>query len=162
MTEADWLAAKDLWEMVIYISEEASYRKLKLITSALHRQIAPGLPPPCFPEEPEDVWSVTKLPGRRIVYRWMPGSQTLLRMIFGPATEVEGAEQRLDEFIPSLAHCVFGNPFRPLKVDPACVTPTVPANWRRLHTTKQSASWTRAGSPCWRTRLRKRVGLPSW
>jgi hypothetical protein len=124
MSEADWLAAKDLWGMVIYISEEASYRKLKLLTSALHQQIAPELPPPCFPEEPEDVWSVTKLPGRRIVYRWMPGSQTLLRMIFDTA-EVEGSGERLDVFIPPLARCLFGNPFRPVAVDPGWVTPRV-------------------------------------
>ncbi len=72
------------------------------------------------------MWRVTKLPGRPIIYRWMPGSQTLLRMIFDTA-EVKGSDERLDEFIPPLARCVFGNPFRPVTVDPGWVTPRVRA-----------------------------------
>jgi hypothetical protein len=125
MTEADWLAAKDLWGMVIYISDEASYRKQKLMTCALHRRVAPGLPAPSYPEQPEPMWIITREPGKPTIYHSKPGGRTLLRWIFGTATEVEGAEERLEQFIPPLARCVFRNPFRPLKVDPACLTPAV-------------------------------------
>ena len=127
MTEAEWFAAKDLWEMVFYISEQASYRKLKLYTSALHQEVAPGCPAPCYPEQPEPLWFIRRVPGKPPIYDPKPGGNILLKMIFHTWADIEGADERLEKFIPPLAHCVFGNPFRPVMLDSWCVTPTVRA-----------------------------------
>ena len=34
MTEADWLAAQDIWGMVFFLSDHASCRKMELMTCA--------------------------------------------------------------------------------------------------------------------------------
>jgi hypothetical protein len=83
--------------------------------------MTPILPSPCYLVGPDGV--VVEQAPRRPSHEVMP--RTLLRLIFDGPYDTPEASERLAALIPPLARCVFGNPFRPVPVDPACVTPTV-------------------------------------
>jgi hypothetical protein len=130
MTEADWLACDDPREMLDQLPATASERKCRLLTCALLRRANP------IPNHP--VWASVAL-GER----WADGAVTEDEVRAFQSAEATANWGALAQpahallhlcanalgdgrrFVPDLLRELFGNPFRPVVLDPDLRTKTV-------------------------------------
>jgi hypothetical protein len=127
MTEADWLACTDPDPMLKFIGGKASDRKLRLFTTACIRirqgGVAFGEDDPVVvmeayadgmgtAEEVDGAWQAPWSDALAEAARVSRGCQR--RRAWPGGTEVKMSAAQA-----SLMRCIFGNPFRPLSLDPA-------------------------------------------
>jgi hypothetical protein len=124
MDEHEWLTNDDPAALLAYLAGKVSERKLRLWACACCRLAVVG--------GTQDGWSVFWEDGEALADGLEPPhhSETWLT---NPVAEII---QTITTFRPhlmdyafesALARCVFGNPFRPVAIDPAWRTPTVVA-----------------------------------
>jgi hypothetical protein len=162
MTEAEWLACTDPQKMLGFLEGKASDRKFQLLAAACGRSL----------------WHlITDERSRRTVEvaeRYVDGEATGEEMAAAeavdPGTSDTAWEAALDAAgaaHAALVRDIFGNPFRPVSVDPSWLTwrgGTVP---RRPRPPTSSGNcppgiWTTPASPSWPTPWRMRVVRIPW
>jgi hypothetical protein len=135
MDEASWLAGTDPWRMLDFLSGKTSERKLRLFACACCRQ-------PAF----FDLWTTANTAALTTAERYADGQGNLdqlrraARAAFGLGPIwccADKASVAADSWIrgvyrsrplvprsllAGLLHCIFGNPFRPVSLGPACLT----------------------------------------
>jgi hypothetical protein len=113
MTEAEWVSCPDLIRLVVFIDEgKASPRKLSLFSCACFRHIWHLLT-----EESRETIQALERMGRGHMGLW-----------FGSEWEqVKAVAQEDGAVFRNLLHDIIGNPFRPVTINPAWLTPTAKA-----------------------------------
>jgi hypothetical protein len=150
MTEAEWLACTDRWVILTFLRNKVSSRKLRLFACACCATVKPLLGGPALrlfevaerfadglasPSElaqaRNEAKRAEKLPAMRLSPELARAARTA-RLIGN-----ENSAEALSEAVSTLLYLqpwdrtevllrdIFGNPFRPVTLDPACRTPTV-------------------------------------
>jgi hypothetical protein len=155
MTEQEWLESTQAYQVLIYIRQSASLRKLRLVAAAYARwlQSQPGYEHarPCadvieeVADEPKS-WAeleprLWQLPGStwelsHTLIREDVVGRAVSKMVFVAesvlAEHSESAEV-VHQVMIGLVHEVFGNPFRPVSLDPIWQTSTVKSIARAIY-----------------------------
>jgi hypothetical protein len=132
MTEADWLRCDDINRMQRFAVRRASRRKRDLFLCAVFNQITLLLPACSFLQRRDGRQWDLKPQNLNLREPIQPEQMEVARgllEVFWPVRErvPDDEAQRLQAILPPLARCVFGNPFRPVTIDAAWLTPTVRA-----------------------------------
>jgi hypothetical protein len=144
MTEQEWLECADPQPMLDFLRGKVSDRKLRLFGLAVGRHIANPGPGTVVAWDATEQFSDNQMDWRAMQRVWwsVGGIQPLLTQLTDPRRAAEAVSLaiegwQIDEQVThgtarhqlqlccDLLHDVFGNPFRPVAVDPVWLTPTV-------------------------------------